>query len=145
MKAKVIVELGVELGISTQALLLACKKGGGHLWSVDTGVCPEVQRWVKQAGFEEYWTFTMINDLKFVETWKKSIDLLFIDTTHTFNQTLNELEAYSPHVTGNIFLHDSKVKMYQVDQAIKTFINRHKEWKYMEIPNIKHGLARLTR
>ncbi|GAF82370.1 unnamed protein product [marine sediment metagenome] len=143
VKSKVIVELGVSLGISTRVLLLACKEGNGHLWSVDIGSCPPIELWVKKRGLDQYWTFIVMKDLEYAKTWNKPIDLLFIDTTHTFDQTLKELEAYSSYVKGNIFLHDTKVGMYGVGSAITSFTHKHSNWKREEIPKIRYGLARL--
>jgi len=49
------------------------------------------------------------DDLQFGRTWSRSIDLLFIDTSHAYSHTLEELELFGQHVRerGFICLHDT--------------------------------------
>lgn len=121
---KTIVELGVGegyLGQSTFAFLFAARELGGHLVSIDIGPCDFTVQEVKRIGLARYWTFLLGDDLhdQFADvldpkrgaiTWKApdSIDLLFIDTSHTYAQTLAELKKYEQFVKpgGFIILHD---------------------------------------
>lgn len=145
LKSEVKLELGTCTGHSTHALLLSCKYGRGHLWSVDTEPCLMAVDRMKKNNLDKYWTFTIMHDLEYVRSWNKEIDLLFIDSGHSFDLTLSELEAYSPFIKsdGVIFLHDT-VACPAVKEAISEFIKRHPKWTYMEIPTF-NGLGKLAR
>jgi len=121
LNLKTIVELGTGPGESTIALLYAAKQIGGKVNSIDTDPCLEAKEKIKALGLQEYWTFIQGDDLK-VE-WNKPIDHLFIDTSHTFNQTIRELEKYEPYVNygGIITIHDI-VGYPEVLQAINSYI-----------------------
>jgi len=121
LKLKTIVELGTAQGESTIALLYAAKQIGGKVYSIDIDPCLEAKERIKALGLQEYWTFIQEDDLK-VE-WNKPIDHLFTDTSHTFNQTIRELEKYEPYVNygGIITLHDI-VGYPEVLQAINSYI-----------------------
>lgn len=105
--AKNILELGVRGGESTIALLQAAKEIGATVHSVDTDTCPTAKERVKEYGFESHWNFILGDDRQ-VE-WTQPINLLFIDTTHEYEQTLQELRKYEPFVVrkGIIILHDT--------------------------------------
>jgi predicted O-methyltransferase YrrM len=49
------------------------------------------------------------NDLDVVKTWNKPIDFLFIDTSHTYEQTTLEIQRWFPLVRkgGQIAMHDT--------------------------------------
>jgi len=95
-RAQTILELGVRSGNSTAAFLAGIEAGDGHLTSVDI-LAPQVPaEW-----FEHHrWTFILGSDLdEFVEAGTPDeVDLLFIDTTHTFRQTQAELDLYGGRV-----------------------------------------------
>ncbi len=104
---KRILELGTRSGDSTLALLLAAKEIGGSLMSVDIEPCPEAQARVVEAGLSDYWTFVLTDDLAL--EWRDPIDHLFIDTSHRYEHTLEELRKYEPFVVpgGVVTLHDT--------------------------------------
>lgn len=145
LESEVLLELGVCTGHSTHALLLSCKYGKGHLWSVDVDPCPQAIERMKNNNLDKYWTFTVMHDLEYAKSWNKQVDLLFIDTGHTFDLTLNELEVYSSFIKsdGVIFLHDT-VARPAVKEAILEFIKKHLGWIYTEIPTT-NGLGKLAR
>ena len=105
VKEKIVVELGVRNGNSTVALLAAVNDSGGHLYSVDIAACHGVQERYKD---EPNWTFIHGDDMEVVKRWNKSIDHLFIDTSHTVDHTLMELQEWGKWVKqgGIITLHD---------------------------------------
>lgn len=107
MNAQTIVELGVNNGSSTLAFLLATRKTNGKLYSCDIVECPNARKLVD--GVDENWQFTIKDDLEYGKTWDKPIDILFIDTSHSFEQTHRELELWIPKVKpdGIIILHDT--------------------------------------
>lgn len=102
LHAQKIIELGVRAGVSTVAWLHGLEYTGGHLWSVDISPPPTLPA--------QHWTFVAGDDLdpNVLAQLPELVDVVFIDTTHFYQQTLNELAAYLPRVRpgGRIVLHD---------------------------------------
>ena len=100
----IVLELGVRYGNSTAALLAGVEWHGGHLYSVDI----MDYRGVIEAN--EQWTFIQADSLDY-ETISPhipgSIDILFIDTDHTYKRTKSELELWGNITKGKILLHDT--------------------------------------
>ena len=147
VKEKVVVELGVRWGISTVALLAAVNDSGGHLYSVDIDDCPGVRR---LYGSESNWTFINGDDMKVVKGWIRSIDHLFIDTSHTFDHTLNELREWGKWIRsgGIITLHD----LYGLDgeksevwDAIEQYLKENPEKYDFRAFEGSYGLGLLRR
>jgi predicted O-methyltransferase YrrM len=89
MKAQTVIELGTRGGVSTVAWLYAMEQTGGHLWSVDVDPAP-------MFGAHERWTFIQGDDTK-PETLAQlpdKADIVFIDTSHLYVHTLQELNIY---------------------------------------------------
>lgn len=146
---KTIVELGIRSGVSTKTFLLGCKITGGHVWSVDISEVrvPNIH-FGPDWGLEPFWTYTQHVDSLDYE-WDKPIDLLFIDTSHTYEQTLAELRKYSPYIKdgGIILMHDSlmdHIKGWGVLRAIKTFLSDNHNYSYYET-GVEGGLGVLTK
>jgi predicted O-methyltransferase YrrM len=114
-----LLELGVRSGNSTAALLLAADRADGHLWSVDAER-PRVPSWWPMTG---RWTLLVGDDLALAEEaaadplphprrqgWllPDQVDLLLVDTSHTYEHTLAELQAYVPRMRpgGLVCCHD---------------------------------------
>jgi len=118
--AKVILEFGVREGTSTKVFLMAAPELNARVISVDIEDCSKIVE-------SPYWEFHQMNDLDY--EIDKPIDVLFIDTSHTYDQTLAELRKFAPLVakTGVILLHDTE-HCPEVKQAIYTFLN--------EVPNV---------
>ena len=133
------VELGVARGESTIALLEAAKQIGGRVYSIDITPCLDAKARVQSYGLQEYWAFIQGDDLK-VE-WNKSIDHLFIDAHHTFDQTMRELQKYEPYVRngGIVTMHDI-VSFPEVLQAIKSYIKGRTDLRLYKYFN-NSGLA----
>jgi len=153
-KAEVLLELGVEEGVSTIALLSACSLiEKAHLWSVDLAPCLGAKTKISELGLESFWTFTQIDDLEYAKTWNKPIDFLFVDTSHEFAHTKKEIERYSPYIRkgGVIFFHD--INRHGVARPIyDCFGANPKDWTYETIlkpdlvrPYPEYGLGVLKR
>lgn len=148
--AKKIIDLGVHHGLSTRAFLIACYETDGHVWSVDIRDCPVARALINAWGLEDRWTFTIMHDLEYVKTWKKGlVDLVMIDTSHGYEHTLKELEAYTPLVRkgGLIFLHDiipahSGIKVHE---ALTEFLKKRMHAYDYFLYKTPHGLGRLTK
>lgn len=104
--AKHVIELGTRTGVSTTAFLYALEKTGGRLTSIDLEPKPAI-------GDFEHWAFIQGDDLDpKVFAQLDNADLVFIDTTHGYRQTLRELHLYSFLVErpGLIVLHDTELE-----------------------------------
>jgi predicted O-methyltransferase YrrM len=113
---RLIVELGTRGGESTRALLAAALRSGARMLSVDIDPCdipdlaPEARR---------LWTFVRSDDVAYgrgpFEAWCRErglaaeIDVLFIDTSHLYEHTREELATWAPKVAprGTMIFHDT--------------------------------------
>lgn len=77
LNAQVILELGVRGGESTKAFIEACKITHGTLISVDIVNCSNVSNWPG-------WTFIQA-DSRSLDI-NKTIDVLLLDTEHTYDR-----------------------------------------------------------
>lgn len=104
----VVIELGVRSGNSTSALLSACELRGGLLWSCDIRY-PDVPREWKASGC---WRFAGGRSVSpsVLALMPAAADVVLIDSSHEFDDTLAELEAYVPRVRpgGVVLLHDTQ-------------------------------------
>ena len=102
-----VVELGVRAGNSTCAFLAGVEAVGGHVWSCDINRARVPQHWHASL----LWTFTIGDDLALAGDAPRC-DVLFIDTSHAYQQTIDELLTYVPLVRdgGVILLHDTELE-----------------------------------
>ncbi|MDO9354011.1 MAG: class I SAM-dependent methyltransferase, partial [Solirubrobacteraceae bacterium] len=145
-KAKTILELGVGEAFSTVSLLAAVKETDGVLWSIDKRIfVPGIER-IQRTSFIDIqrWHFILSNDLEYSKNWNLTVDILYVDTNHRYEQTLKELELYSPYVKkgGAILMHDTLLSgewdgaPARVKDAIDTFLISNPKWKFTELlPN----------
>lgn len=114
VKPRLIVELGVRGGESTYVLERVARFFQSQLVSVDLEDCSRVSTY-------ENWHFVRGDDVAFAGEFSEwcstrrihpQIDLLFIDTSHLFGHTLNEIRAWLPLVSGRakVFFHDTNLK-----------------------------------
>jgi len=144
-----IVELGTRSGNSTCAFVIAASGNDGNVVSVDNGVGEEFTKisvWDELAGcaafinakleLSDYWTLVINDDIEFAKEYIEEIDLLFIDTLHSYQQTKKELEVWGDKVVegGFIVLHDT-VSFPEQLTAIWEYIDEHPESDYVEHKN----------
>lgn len=104
--AQHVVELGTRGGVSTVAFLWGLSHTGGALTSCDLDERPDL------GGDMPRWAFIRGNDLSLdVLNRMAPADVVFIDTSHLYHQTLEELAAYRKVLRpGGIFLlHDTEL------------------------------------
>jgi len=114
LKAKTILELGTGFGTSTIALAAAAQEVGGHVYTCDKSSkseftnCDYVKQKIEDLKLAKFCTFYIMDDLNLAEQWTKPIDLLFIDTSHEYIHTKQELEKFMPFLTesGECYMHD---------------------------------------
>lgn len=138
-----ILELGVRSCKSTAAFMLAAERTGGHVWSVDVNP-PEAP----EECWEPFWTFTLGNDLEVPLEDLPRPDVLFIDTDHTFDQTVAELRRFVPLVAegGVVLMHDTLLTWdhpeYEVPRALDAFCaETGRTWEELSVP--PYGLGRI--
>lgn len=111
LEPKLIVELGVRGGESTFVFERVARRTGASLVSVDLEDCSQAIDYPK-------WNFVRSDDIEFARRFpdwcrEKSlppqIDALFIDTSHVYEHTLQEMKSWLPLVgpRGKVFFHDS--------------------------------------
>ncbi len=133
---RLIVELGVETGQSTFAFERAARLSGAKLVSVDCEDC-------SNACHSREWLFVQNDDLKFAKIFKiwceehsiiPEIDILFIDTDHSYEQTIKEIECWFPYLSkrAKVFFHDSNTKL----------IYKRKDGSIGSAPDYKRGVMR---
>lgn len=134
-----VLELGVRTGESTIALLLAARDIGGRVTSIDIADSPQAASEVNSLGLAPYWHFIKGDDL--VVSWNAPIDLLFIDTSHTYQHTLQELAKFEPFVRvgGVLVLHDV-VTYPDVLHAVRHYIGGRPDFRLYKYFN-NNGLA----
>ena len=143
-------ELGTRGGNSTCALVIGTAETGGHVVSVDYGMgaeyAGEKPTWdaLAQAsalvtvtlGLSDFWTLVIKDDLEFAKEYNEEIDLLFIDTVHSYEQTRKELEIWGSKVVngGYILIHDT-LSYPEQNKAIWEFLDQYPLSDYVEHKN----------
>ncbi len=125
--ADTVIEIGVGSYRSTVALLAGVEVSGGQLWSA------EIDLQNKPAWIIDHprWAVVEGDSLLTVDQAPENVDLLFIDSEHTYEQTVGELEAYVPRVRsgGVVLLHDTETDHARVTEALNDWCPAHGlEW-----------------
>lgn len=101
-----VIELGVRGGVSTLAWLHGLAANDGHLWSVDVNPAPGLPT--------GRWTFRLGDDCHpdVLADLPDQVDVVFIDTSHAYDHTVNELALYEPKLRpgGRFVLHDTELR-----------------------------------
>lgn len=165
------VEIGIRSMVSSWALLQGLSESGheGKFYiGIDIAAPPRLSLFkarnlalAKNIGFEFWLANDMTIDIPVV-------DLLFIDSLHTYCHLTYELEKFSPQVTKYIALHDTSPPWAYVDDeeytgdyseyapwidrskrglwpAVVDFLERHPEWSLLERRTNNHGFTILKR
>ena len=106
LQAEHVIELGTRTGVSTIAWLYALERTGGRLTSVDIAARPSI-------GDHEHWTFIQSDDLNpLLLGALRPAEIVFIDTSHLYEQTRAELNIYRHLVKpgGVLVLHDTMLE-----------------------------------
>jgi len=121
--APVVIELGVQAGNSTSALLAAVMLNGGMLYSCDVQGRAQLAigdppgsgglRRVPDLWWElsSYWKFLQGSDtsMGMLRRMPQGCDVLFVDTEHTAEHVYSVMEAYMPRLRpgGIALFHDT--------------------------------------
>lgn len=141
-KAMNVVEIGV--GHSTIPLLLGCRRNGGRLFSTDIA-CQSHEYTVKELWKFPYtvnWTVRCgIDSLEMAKQWQGGeIDFLYLDSSHAYEHTRKEIDAWMSHVRtgGWMVFHDVTSNVDMVFRAISEFIMRRDNkyfYEYYHLPD----------
>ena len=113
-RPRLIVELGVRGGDSTFVFERVARLSNATLVSCDIDDCSRVSNY-------ERWHFVREDDIAFAArfgAWcqdhaiEPSIDVLFIDTSHLYEHTKQEIASWFPFLspTARVFFHDTNLK-----------------------------------
>ena len=140
LNAQHVIELGTRTGVSTIAWLHALAQTGGRLTSVDIDERPAI-------GEHEHWTFIQGDDLNpDVVDMLDPAEIVFIDTSHLYEQTVHELNLYRWLVKpgGVIVLHDTMLPVpetappghprFPVRRAVEEFCEANR-YEFFNFPN----------
>jgi predicted O-methyltransferase YrrM len=118
VEATKVLELGVRGGVSTVAFLSALEVTGGMLLSVDIDMPAfdvDVSRWMfLKADDTTQYAKTLIGQLAYY-------DVIFIDTSHAYLHTHEELISYAHFIRpgGVLMMHDVNVKSFPHHDGIQ--------------------------
>ena len=148
--AQKIVELGVRGGNSTCALVIAASQIGGFVTSVDHGRGSEYSREpstsdalnrtfsliTDKLDLGGYWSLVIKDDLEFAREYDDEINVLMIDTSHSYEQTKKELATWGDKVVsgGYIIIHDT-ASFPEQNKAIWEFLDENPLSDYVEHKN----------
>ena len=115
LRPSLIVELGVRCGVSTSVFERAAGIFGARIISVDLTDCSTISQYA-------FWEFVQSDDIEFAGRFSEFcrgkritplIDLLFIDTSHYYEHTVQEIKAWLPFVSarGKVIFHDTNLKV----------------------------------
>jgi len=149
IKAKHILELGVRTGVSTRALLVACRKLDATLISLDIDPCQEAFQKIGELGLQDHWQFLQQDDRELLEFIRpRSMDMIFLDTDHELTHAAMELNLCDKVLKkgGVILVHDTLAPTYaDINKAIVLFMEKHKRtYRFYEL-GTRYGLSMLIK
>jgi hypothetical protein len=104
-----VLEMGSRDGVSTDAFLKGVEKRGGFVWSVD---CDEAWKdaWTGHPQWKFVHAFSTEQEKIFAAGVPKDLDVVFLDTEHSYELTQKELVLWAPKLKpdGVLMIHDTK-------------------------------------
>ena len=166
-----VTEIGVRSVVSTWGILLGLSESSSSekkYLGIDLHSPPEdkfqLAKKLSQENEVEF-DFLTANDL---DIELEPVDMLFIDSLHTYCHLTYELETFSPNVQKYICMHDTSAPWGNCDDssysgnyseypahydrskrglwpAVSDFLERHPEWRLLERRTNNHGFTILER
>lgn len=109
-----VVELGTRTGVSTAAFLDGVERRGGRVVSIDIADCSHLFRghplWTCIQSDSRHPDLPATVQRELSTTDEQWVDVLLVDTEHTYDQVTGELEIWWPHlkVGGYALFHDTE-------------------------------------
>lgn len=149
-------ELGVQNGNSTLAFMCACQEDRKRLCSCDViDYERHVRLRMQQMGLEDgLWSFVCGNDVDpatvaRIQSLAPSYDLIFVDTSHQRQHTMDEIATYYPLLErgGVMVFHDTHTELYPgwVYEPILEFLQAHSECEMVYDTEESYGLTAFKR
>jgi hypothetical protein len=136
-----VVELGVRYALSSTALIAARPDS---LKSYDIELSPEALRIFKD-GEKDGVNCQLIQSSSFDVTLYDGIDMLFIDTDHTYDCLSRELALHGNKPSKYLIFHDTVSYASQLLPAINQFLNSNSHWQVLKHFEHNNGLLVLSR
>lgn len=141
-----IVEFGVGYGRSTRAFLAAIERTKGNLNSFEMKLLPGVQELFDAATQQGLDATLHLGNLLEVE--HGPMDLLLVDSHHTYDQVNQELSRFGGFAQKYIIFHDTELYGLSgqdtgsvgIWPAINEFLDAHPEWQIIEQRYNNNGL-----
>lgn len=131
MKAQVAVELGTYIG--TSAKHIAAGMPGGSVLTVDVNPDAAVQV-AKEPVYSNILAVT--GNSAFYDWPGKPIDILFLDTEHSYNTTIANWRRWAPHViVGGVILFDDASLDDEMKRVMAEVTN---EAEVIDLPKLHH-------
>jgi cephalosporin hydroxylase len=115
LRPNLIVELGVREGASTFVFERAAARCSATLVSVDLDDCSVVSQYPKWHFFrgDDVDLAAHFHELCRVRNIAASVDLLFIDTSHYYDHTVREIQAWFPLLSprAKVMFHDTNMRL----------------------------------
>lgn len=129
-----ILDFGTGWGKLVCSIALACPQA--EIYTFDPGTPyqdyePQVRKYLADHVGER--VHFEIND-SYEHQWAKKVDVLSIDSSHTYEDTKHEVAKYFPLVKspGLIFLHDYNVASVGVKQAVDEYLATHPGYEILD-------------
>jgi predicted O-methyltransferase YrrM len=125
-----IVEIGCFLGRSTKILCLSSPKStihtvevfGRHDASDGNLYTPEDTKtgFLENLKDQTNWKLYHNSSANVAKTWKKKIDLIFIDGDHWYNSVITDINSWLPFMKkgGVMLFHDYEANTFEVKKAV---------------------------
>lgn len=135
IQAKTTMEIGVRDGYVSAWLVKSVAETGGMHFCIDINL-EYLEKLTQRFNF-----FGLSNHVRYMHSdslkvkWNKKLDFLFIDSSHIFKNTWQELEKYSPWICkgGYMALHDYRCNS-AVTKACKQFFKDKRDiWDIIEL------------
>jgi hypothetical protein len=148
-QAKRIIEIGA--GHTTIPLLLAARRNGGRVFSIDIGAVDNLVKSVWKFPYSggDIWDYKFnIDSITMGRLWVGGqADFIYLDTTHDYERTKEEINIWIPHlkIGGWMVFHDVQSCVTGVFKAISEFlINNATYYEYHQY-NIAAGFGILIK
>lgn len=144
-----ILELGVREGVSTIALLVACRKLSSSLISLDIDPCLKAHAKITDLHLRDYWIFIQADDRELLHLWNYGkVGMIFLDTDHDLTHSAQELEICDKVLKkgGVILIHDTFAPTYaDINKAITLFVEKRKKTYERQELGTRYGLTMLIK